>query len=120
MNWDTWLPVLVVASSLLPGLVIFFLREGSHRLRTTLNLVGAGLKLVLVGRLADGRLMRARVTGDRDPGYGSTSKMLSESAVCLAMDEPSCNGGLWTPASAMADALLGRLVENAGLTFELI
>jgi short subunit dehydrogenase-like uncharacterized protein len=77
-------------------------------------------KLVLVGRLADGRLMRARVTGDRDPGYGSTSKMLSESAVCLAMDEPSCNGGLWTPASAMADALLGRLVENAGLTFELI
>jgi multicomponent Na+:H+ antiporter subunit D len=51
MNWDAWLPVLVVASSLLPGLVIFFLREGSHRLRTTLNLVGAGLKLVLVGIL---------------------------------------------------------------------
>lgn len=77
-------------------------------------------RLVLVGRLADGRLLRARVTGDRDPGYGSTSKMLSESAVCLAMDEPSCQGGLWTPASAMAEALLRRLVENAGLTFELI
>jgi multicomponent Na+:H+ antiporter subunit D len=51
MNWDAWLPVLVVASSLLPGLVIFFLREGSHRLRTALNLAGAGLKLVLVGFL---------------------------------------------------------------------
>ena len=51
MNWDAWLPVLVVASSLLPGLVIFFLREGSHRLRTVLNLVGAILKLVLVGIL---------------------------------------------------------------------
>jgi len=51
MNWDAWLPVLVVASSLLPGLVIFFLREGSHRLRTALNLVGAILKLVLVGIL---------------------------------------------------------------------
>ena len=51
MNWDAWLPVLVVASSLLPGLVIFFLREGSHRLRTGLNLAGAIFKLVLVGIL---------------------------------------------------------------------
>ena len=51
MNWDAWLPVLIVASSLLPGLVIFFLREGSHRLRTALNLLGAILKLVLVGIL---------------------------------------------------------------------
>jgi multicomponent Na+:H+ antiporter subunit D len=54
MNWDAWLPVLVVASSLLPGLVIFFLREGSHRLRTVLNLLGAILKLVLVGILVWG------------------------------------------------------------------
>jgi multicomponent Na+:H+ antiporter subunit D len=49
MNWDGWLPLLVVASSLLPGLVIFFLSEGSHRLRTTLNLAGASIKLALVG-----------------------------------------------------------------------
>jgi multicomponent Na+:H+ antiporter subunit D len=51
MNWDAWLPLLVVASSLLPGLVIFFLREGSHVLRTVLNLAGAGVKLILVGIL---------------------------------------------------------------------
>ena len=51
MNWNTWLPVLVVASSLLPGLIIFFLREGSHRLRTVLNMAGAVLKLALVGQL---------------------------------------------------------------------
>jgi multicomponent Na+:H+ antiporter subunit D len=51
MNWDAWLPVLVVASSLLPGLVIFFLRESSHGLRTVLNLAGAIFKLVLVGIL---------------------------------------------------------------------
>ena len=51
MNWNAWLPVLVVASSLLPGLMIFFLREGSHRLRTMLNMAGAVLKLVLVGLL---------------------------------------------------------------------
>ncbi len=82
--------------------------------------------LLLVGKLADGTLLRARVTGDRDPGYGSTSKMLSESAICLAKDDLSsaggCSsaGGFWTPASAMADALFGRLVENAGLTFDLV
>jgi multicomponent Na+:H+ antiporter subunit D len=51
VNWNTWLPVLVVASSLLPGLIIFFLREGSHRLRTMLNMAGAVFKLVLVGLL---------------------------------------------------------------------
>lgn len=49
MNWDALLPVMVVASSLLPGLVIFFLSEGSHRSRTALNLAGAILKLLLVG-----------------------------------------------------------------------
>ena len=49
MNWDAWLPLTIVASSLLPGLVIFFMREGSHGLRTVLNLSGAILKLVLVG-----------------------------------------------------------------------
>jgi len=76
--------------------------------------------LLLVGKLADGTVLRARVTGDRDPGYGSTSKMLSESAICLAKDELSSAGGFWTPASAMADALIGRLVENAGLTFDLV
>jgi multicomponent Na+:H+ antiporter subunit D len=51
VNWNAWLPVLVVSSSLLPGLIIFFLREGSHRLRTVLNMAGAVLKLVLVGLL---------------------------------------------------------------------
>ncbi len=49
MNFDATLPLLVLASSLLPGLVIFFLREESHRLRTLLNLAGAGAKVILVG-----------------------------------------------------------------------
>ena len=49
MNLDAWLPGLIVLSSLLPGFLIFFLREASHRLRSTLNMTGAVVKLVLVG-----------------------------------------------------------------------
>jgi short subunit dehydrogenase-like uncharacterized protein len=64
--------------------------------------------------------MRARVTGDRDPGYGSTAKMLGESAVCLALDEHSVAGGFWTPASAMGVQLIQRLEDNAGLDFSLV
>jgi short subunit dehydrogenase-like uncharacterized protein len=75
--------------------------------------------LLLLGKLPDGQLMRVRVKGDRDPGYGSTSKMLAESAICLAMNDSLVGGGFWTPASAMGDSLLRRLADNAGLSFEL-
>lgn len=75
--------------------------------------------LRLIGKLPNGTVIRARVTGDRDPGYGSTSRMLGESAVCLATDELSLHGGFWTPASAMGDLLAKRLVDNAGLTFDI-
>ena len=72
------------------------------------------------GRLADGSLIRGRITGDRDPGYGSTSKMLSEAAVCLAKDALEPGGGVLTPAAAMAEPYIERLTENAGLTFEIL
>jgi len=62
--------------------------------------------------------LRARVTGDRDPGYGSTARMLGEAAVCLARDDLSAPGGFSTPAAAMGEPLLERLVEHAGLAFE--
>ncbi|MEL7046869.1 MAG: saccharopine dehydrogenase NADP-binding domain-containing protein, partial [Pseudomonadota bacterium] len=64
--------------------------------------------------------IRARVRGDRDPGYGATSRMLGEAALCLAEDDLEVDGGFWTPASAMAGMLLPRLEENAGLSFELV
>ncbi len=64
--------------------------------------------------------VRARVTGDRDPGYGSTSKMLGEAAACLALDALDAPGGFHTPASAMGEALLARLIEYAGLSFEVV
>lgn len=64
--------------------------------------------------------LRAIIKGDKDPGYGSTSKMLGESAICLAQDDLSVGGGFWTPASAMGSQLLERLPANAGVTFTLI
>lgn len=72
------------------------------------------------GRLPDGTLIRSKITGDRDPGYGSTSKMLSEAAVCLAKDPLESSGGILTPAAAMAAPYHKRLTENAGLTFEIL
>ena len=65
----------------------------------------------------DGREVRAAVKGDRDPGYGSTSKMISECAICLLRDTPELPGGFWTPGAAMGEKLIKRLVDHAGLTF---
>ena len=64
--------------------------------------------------------VRVRVKGDKDPGYGSTSKMIAESALALVQDELPVAGGFWTPASAMGDQLLKRLPHSAGVTFEVI
>jgi short subunit dehydrogenase-like uncharacterized protein len=66
-----------------------------------------------------GKSLRGRVTGDRDPGYGSTAKMLGESALCLAKDPLTVGGGFWTPASALGEPLLARLRDHAGLTFSI-
>jgi short subunit dehydrogenase-like uncharacterized protein len=60
----------------------------------------------------------ARVRGDMDPGYGSTAKMLAECALCLAVDRLPTPGGSWTPAAALGETLLTRLVERAGVSFE--
>ena len=67
----------------------------------------------------DDTQMIARVIGDMDPGYGSTSKMLAESAICLAKDNLTNYNGVITPSVAMGDSLLKRLEDNAGLTFTL-
>ena len=64
--------------------------------------------------------MQARVTGDMDPGYGSTSKMIAESALCLVKDCDALPGGIYTPAPSMGENLISRLVQRAGLTFDLI
>ncbi|MCA1497694.1 MULTISPECIES: saccharopine dehydrogenase NADP-binding domain-containing protein [unclassified Bradyrhizobium] len=74
--------------------------------------------LLYVAIAPDGRMVRAGVTGDRDPGYGSTSKMISECAICLLRDASDVPAGFWTPGAAMQHKLIKRLQDNAGLTFK--
>jgi len=73
--------------------------------------------LLYVAVEPDGREVRTSVKGDRDPGYGSTSKIISECAICLLRDTPDVPAGIWTPGAAMQHKLIKRLVDNAGLTF---
>ena len=67
----------------------------------------------------NGETIKASVNGDMDPGYGSTSKMITESALCLVKDCQDLAGGIYTPASSMGTKLIKRLESNAGLTFKL-
>ncbi|MEL7535793.1 MAG: saccharopine dehydrogenase NADP-binding domain-containing protein [Pseudomonadota bacterium] len=128
------LPGWLKASAVSLGLGGFMLAAAVGPLRSLLNKTvlpqpGEGpdekareagfFNLLLYGKRSSGEVVRTRVTGDRDPGYGSTSKMLAEAAVCLAKDQTaSAAGGFWTPASALGDSLITRLEENAGLSFE--
>lgn len=73
--------------------------------------------LLYVAIAPDGRAVRAGVTGDRDPGYGSTSKMISECAICMLRDVTDVAAGFWTPGAAMQHNLIKRLRDNAGMTF---
>jgi len=60
------------------------------------------------------------VAGDRDPGYGSTAKMLAQAGISLRrdVDEGEVGGGFWTPATVFNDKLITRLVDYAGMSFE--
>ena len=74
--------------------------------------------LQLYGRTNNGALIGVTVTGDRDPGYGSTARMLGEAAACLVYDCPAeVAGGFWTTASLLGDKLIARLEHWAGLRF---
>jgi short subunit dehydrogenase-like uncharacterized protein len=78
------------------------------------------IRLIGHGRTRDGAecTLRGRVEGQRDPGYGETSRMLAESALCLACDPLASQGGVLTPAVAMGDPLLVRL-RRVGMVFAL-
>jgi len=71
------------------------------------------------GQTVSGHSLMVKVTGDQDPGYGSTAKILAQASLCLAKDKPKSSppGGFWTPAAIFGQNLIQRLVDYAGLTF---
>ena len=83
---------------------------------------GGHWEIVLVGEHDEGDVIKARVAGEGDPGALSSSRMLIESALCLARDgdQLAVGGGSWTPASGLGQPLLDRLTTHAGLTFEVL
>ena len=76
-------------------------------------------ELLFIGQTASGQTLSAMVKGDRDPGYGSTCKLITETALCLINEtsREQTPGGVWTPGAAMGAALQSRLQARAGLTF---
>ena len=76
--------------------------------------------ILFIGEYPDGAQVRASVQGDRDPGYGSTSKMLAETGIALlANKEQEGQGGIWTVGALLGEALTARLRDHAGLTFQI-
>ena len=73
--------------------------------------------IVMIGENAKNQTIRLSVKGDKDPGYGSTSKMIAESGIWLSENPSQSNGGIWTAASLMGISLVESLEKNAGITF---
>lgn len=74
--------------------------------------------ILFLGQAPEGQMLKVAVTGDKDPGYGCTSKMISEAALCLIQDRTDLPGGIYTPAPAFGQSLIDRLRAKAGMTFE--
>jgi len=76
---------------------------------------------MFTGQMADGKRLTAVAGGDLDPGYGSTSRMISECELALANDvsRDDTPGGVWTPAPALREAGIARLTGKAGLYFRI-
>ncbi len=79
-------------------------------------------ELLFVGEGRGGEHLAACVAGEGDPGYASTSRLITEAALCLLqdIDRGMTPGGVWTPGAAMGLALQRRLEAHAGLSFTLI
>ncbi|MFT3764023.1 MAG: saccharopine dehydrogenase NADP-binding domain-containing protein [Minicystis sp.] len=74
------------------------------------------MRIEIRAKSASGKRLVGTVAANRDPGYGETSVMLSEAALCLAQDELPARGGVLTPAVAMGMKLVERL-RAAGETY---
>jgi short subunit dehydrogenase-like uncharacterized protein len=74
--------------------------------------------VLFIGQHDNGETYSASVAAYLDPGYGSTSRMISESAICLSQMQENISGGFYTSAPAMGETLIKRLEQNAGLVFK--
>ncbi len=74
------------------------------------------------GETDKGETIQTKVTGDRDPGYGSTSKILAQAGISLAQDisKEEKGGGFWTTATVFDQRFINRLEQKAGLTFSIV
>jgi short subunit dehydrogenase-like uncharacterized protein len=75
--------------------------------------------ILFTGEHKNGQTYSASVAGFLDPGYGSTSRMITESAICLGQLMDKLDGGFYTSAPALGNALIERLEKNAGLVFKI-
>jgi len=74
--------------------------------------------ILYIGESAKGGKLSVSVKGDKDPGYGSTSKIITEAALCLAdTSRTQTPGGIWTSAAAMGASLVDRLQARSVLRF---
>jgi short subunit dehydrogenase-like uncharacterized protein len=71
----------------------------------------------VLGKSDSGQRAECNIKGNHDPGYGETSRMLAEAALCLSEDPLPPRGGVLTPAVAMGNHLVTRL-RRAGMTWE--
>jgi len=111
-----------LAAGLAPGRALLkkFLPKGGQGPSQAQREAGF-FNIVIAGETAAGQRLRARVKGDRDPGYGATSRMIGETAVLLGeTPRETTPGGFWTPATALGQTLIERLAAHAGVTFELV
>jgi short subunit dehydrogenase-like uncharacterized protein len=72
--------------------------------------------LLFRGEMPDGRSLHYGVKGRYDPGYGSTSRMLTETGLGLVASDVA--GGVGTPGAFLGEALVKRLREHAEISFE--
>jgi short subunit dehydrogenase-like uncharacterized protein len=73
-----------------------------------------------VSAIANGKVVHTRISGQGDPGYGATSKMLAELGLCLALDDHSGSShpaGVLTPSTGLGHALVFRLTQAQGGKF---
>jgi short subunit dehydrogenase-like uncharacterized protein len=120
----------VVAAALTAGMAGSFALAQlppTRRLLLRLRPLGAGptaeqrskgwFRVRFIGEGGERRVVTEVAGGD--PGYGETSKMLAESALCLANDPLAETAGQVTTAVAMGDLLRARL-EKAGISFRVL